>query len=141
MDINFQKSLHSHRGTRYLISSIKITLYKLLHELPTGLRLRILGNQKISGKHLKLGGIEPSTQCSSKNKILIIVAKKYVEPVSKAFYSPQNLLDFFTLFHIFRQGLSVLMHFCSLLVQVSFRFQLFDIFYYLNAILKLLIVI
>ena len=50
-----------------MIISNKHGIYELPHELPNELRLRILGNEEISGKSQNFMELKPSAQSSSQN--------------------------------------------------------------------------
>ena len=60
---------------RCAIITYKHDIYELPHELLNDLKLRILGNQKISGKRLNFIEWYPSAQSSCQIKILSILAK------------------------------------------------------------------
>ena len=80
-----------------MISSITNLIHELPHELPNDLRLRTLGNWKISGKCQ----IRVEMQPSDNN------CEKHTKLGNKILNSCSRLLDFFTSCQIFCTGLSV----------------------------------
>ena len=89
----FYQFLCSLQVRRCAIISYKHGIYELPHEFPNNLKLRILGNQKISGKCLnpKNDSLVPSL--AAKIETLLILAKKNLE---------KQKLNFFrnVLFHV-----------------------------------------
>ena len=59
--------------------SNKQDIYKLPHELPNNLRLRILGNYKISGKSQNFIEWKPGAQSCPKVKLLSALAKTEIK--------------------------------------------------------------
>ena len=61
---------------RIVIISTKNGIYKLSHELPNDLRLRILGNLKILKRSQIFRELQPSAQASSQNENFVSTSKK-----------------------------------------------------------------
>ena len=61
---------------RWAIITYKHGIYKLPHELPNDIRLRILGSYEISGKCLNFIELQPSVQSSCQNKHFVNTSKR-----------------------------------------------------------------
>ena len=64
---------------RRVIISNKYGIYELPHELPNNLRLRILGNEEISGKSQNFIELYPSVPSSSQNENFPNTSKKLMK--------------------------------------------------------------
>ena len=67
----FYQIFFSSQVKRRVIISCKHGIYELPHELVNDLRLRILGNYKISGKYLNFIKLFSTAQCLYQNNIVI----------------------------------------------------------------------
>ena len=67
----FYQIFFSSQVKRRAIISCKHGIYELPHELVNDLRLRILGNDKISGKDLNFIKLFSTAQCLYQNNIVI----------------------------------------------------------------------
>ena len=70
---------------RWAIITYKHGIYELPHELPKNLRLRILGNYKISGASLNLIEGQPCAQSSFQNEGFVITSRKLLKNTNETF--------------------------------------------------------
>ena len=70
---------------RWVIITYKNGMYKLPHNLPNDLKLRILGNQEISGKCLNFIESQPSAQSPRQNKSFVNISRKLLKKEIKLF--------------------------------------------------------
>ena len=73
----FYQILLSPQVKQCAIITYKHGIYDLPHKLPNNLRLRILGNEKISRKCLNFIEWEPSTQSLCENKNVVNTREKF----------------------------------------------------------------
>ena len=71
----FHKIFLSPQVKRIVIISNKHGIYELPNELPNDFRVRILGNQEISGRSQIFKELYPSVQSSSQNESFVNTSK------------------------------------------------------------------
>ena len=95
------KNLNSPHVKRWLIYSMRNTVYKLSHELPNDFEIASQEIRKFQ-ETIKIRCRQSLVlSLHSRNKNFVIAVKIYAELVIKVFFSCLMLFDFFTLFQIF----------------------------------------
>ena len=90
---------------RNLTSSIRNFLQEMSQELPSDLRIRILGNRNILGKSQNCIATQPNAQSLLQNKFLTLALKIYAKTDTKVFQFCLTSLDLLIFLETFCTGL------------------------------------